>query len=68
MRRFRCDDTDLPFSVNTGRDVLSRSRMEENGMARRTIGDIEKIWTNVEGVKKLSDRIIGIGPFGFGLF
>jgi hypothetical protein len=36
-------------------------------MARRTIGDIEKIWTNVEGVKKLSDRAIGIGPFGIGL-
>ncbi|WP_339915000.1 DUF4112 domain-containing protein [uncultured Brevundimonas sp.] len=36
-------------------------------MARRSIGDIEKIWTNVEGVKKLSDRIIGIGPFGWGL-
>jgi hypothetical protein len=40
---------------------------KEDGMARRTIGDIEKIWTNVEGVKKLSDRIIGIGPFGWGL-
>jgi hypothetical protein len=36
-------------------------------MARRTIGDIEKIWTDVEGVKKLSDRVIGIGPFGIGL-
>ena len=36
-------------------------------MARRTIGDIEKIWTNVEGVKKLSDRAVGIGPFGIGL-
>jgi len=36
-------------------------------MARRTIGDIEKIWSNVEGVKKLSDRVIGIGPFGIGL-
>lgn len=36
-------------------------------MARRTIGDIEKIWTNVEGVKKMSDRAIGIGPFGIGL-
>tara|TARA_R110002167_G_scaffold14667_10_gene59189 strand:+ start:788 stop:1249 length:462 start_codon:yes stop_codon:yes gene_type:complete len=36
-------------------------------MARRSIGDIEKIWTNVEGVKKLSDRVIGFGPFGFGL-
>ena len=36
-------------------------------MAKRTIGDIEKIWSNVEGVKKLSDRAIGIGPFGIGL-
>ena len=36
-------------------------------MAKRAIRDIEKIWSNVEGVKKLSDRIIGIGPFGFGL-
>ena len=36
-------------------------------MAKRTIGDIEKIWSNVEGVKKLSDRAVGIGPFGIGL-
>ena len=36
-------------------------------MARRTIGDIEKIWSNVEGVKKLSDRVVGVGPFGVGL-
>ncbi|MFC7378520.1 DUF4112 domain-containing protein [Brevundimonas sp. GCM10030266] len=36
-------------------------------MARRTLGDIEKIWTNVESVKKLSDRVIGIGPFGVGM-
>lgn len=36
-------------------------------MAKRTIGDIEKIWANVEGVKKLSDRVIGIGPFGIGM-
>ena len=36
-------------------------------MAKRTIADIEKIWSNVEGVKKLSDRVIGIGPFGLGL-
>lgn len=36
-------------------------------MAKRTVGDIEKIWSNVEGVKKLSDRVIGIGPFGIGL-
>lgn len=36
-------------------------------MARRTIADIEKIWLNVEGVKKLSDRAISIGPIGFGM-
>ncbi len=36
-------------------------------MAKRTIGDIEKIWSNVEGVKKLSDRAVGFGPFGIGL-
>lgn len=36
-------------------------------MPRRTIGDIEKIWTNVESIKKLSDRVIGIGPFGVGM-
>ncbi|WP_374516434.1 DUF4112 domain-containing protein [Brevundimonas sp.] len=36
-------------------------------MARRTIGDIERIWSNVEGVKKLSDRVVGVGPFGIGL-
>ncbi|MGZ9113541.1 MAG: DUF4112 domain-containing protein [Brevundimonas sp.] len=36
-------------------------------MARRSVADIEKIWSNVEGVKKLSDRVIGVGPFGIGL-
>jgi hypothetical protein len=36
-------------------------------MARRSIGDIEKIWSNVEGLKKLSDRAIGVGPFGVGM-
>ena len=36
-------------------------------MARRSIADIEKIWSNVEGIKKLSDRAVGIGPFGIGL-
>lgn len=36
-------------------------------MARRSLHDIEKVWSNVEGVKKLSDRVIGIGPFGVGL-
>ncbi len=36
-------------------------------MARRSVADIEKIWSNVEGVKKLSDRVVGVGPFGVGL-
>jgi len=36
-------------------------------MARRSIADIEKIWLNVDGLKRLSDRVIGIGPFGLGL-
>ena len=36
-------------------------------MARRTVADIEKIWSNVEGIKKLSDRAVGVGPFGVGL-
>lgn len=36
-------------------------------MAKRSIGDIERIWSHVEGVKKLSDRIIGLGPVGIGL-
>ncbi|NBB65254.1 DUF4112 domain-containing protein [Pseudomonas sp. ODNR1LW] len=36
-------------------------------MARRSITDIEKIWSNVEGIKKLSDRVIGVGPFGIGM-
>jgi len=36
-------------------------------MAKRSVGDIEKIWSHVEGVKKLSDRIIGLGPVGIGL-
>ena len=36
-------------------------------MAKRSFADIEKIWSNVEGVKKLSDRAVGLGPFGVGL-
>ncbi|WP_426041359.1 DUF4112 domain-containing protein [Brevundimonas sp. TWP2-3-4b1] len=36
-------------------------------MAKRSIRDIENIWSNVEGVKKLSDRAVGFGPFGIGL-
>lgn len=33
----------------------------------RNIRDIEKIWSNVEGVKRLSDRAVGVGPFGIGM-
>lgn len=36
-------------------------------MAKRSVADIEKIWSNVEGVKKLSDRAVGFGPFGIGM-
>lgn len=36
-------------------------------MARRSIADIEKIWLNVDGLKRASDRVVGIGPFGIGL-
>lgn len=36
-------------------------------MPRRSVADIEKIWSGVEGVKKISDRVIGVGPFGVGL-
>ncbi len=33
----------------------------------KSIRDIEKIWSNVEGVKKLSDRAVGVGPIGIGM-
>jgi len=33
----------------------------------RSIRDIEKIWSNVEGVRKLSDRAVAVGPFGIGM-
>ncbi|MFN3814884.1 DUF4112 domain-containing protein [Brevundimonas sp.] len=36
-------------------------------MAKRTIHDIEKVWSRVEGVRKLSDRVIKIGPWGVGM-
>ncbi|HEY0051915.1 MAG TPA: DUF4112 domain-containing protein [Caulobacteraceae bacterium] len=36
-------------------------------MVARSLQDVEDIWKNLEGVKKLSDRVIGIGPFGIGL-
>lgn len=36
-------------------------------MAVRTFRDVEKVWSNVEGIKKLSDRVVGLGPFGVGM-
>lgn len=33
----------------------------------RSIRDIEKMWSNVEGVRRLSDRVVGVGPFGVGM-
>jgi hypothetical protein len=36
-------------------------------MAARTQQDLERIWTNVGAVRKISDRIVGLGPFGVGL-
>ena len=36
-------------------------------MVARSLQDVEDIWKNVEGVKKLSDRVVGLGPFGVGL-
>jgi hypothetical protein len=36
-------------------------------MAKRSIHDIEKVWSRVEGVRKLSDRVIKIGPWGVGM-
>lgn len=36
-------------------------------MVARSIRDLEQIWTNVDGVRKASDRLIGLGPFGIGL-
>lgn len=36
-------------------------------MIPRSRGDIERIWLHVDSMKKLFDRVIGIGPFGVGL-
>ena len=36
-------------------------------MVARTRAEIERIWTGVDGIKKLTDRVIGLGPFGVGL-
>jgi hypothetical protein len=36
-------------------------------MRARSHEEIQRIWTNVDGLKKLSDRVVGVGPFGLGL-
>ena len=36
-------------------------------MAARTRAEIEQIWSHVDSVKKLTDRVIGIGPISIGL-
>lgn len=36
-------------------------------MARRSLADIDRIRGRVNRAKRLSDRIVGIGPFGVGL-
>lgn len=33
----------------------------------KSIADVEKIWLGAGRIKKVSDRIVGIGPVGFGL-
>jgi len=36
-------------------------------MPARTRAEIEQIWSHVDSIKKLTDRVIGFGPIGFGL-
>jgi len=36
-------------------------------MAEPTLQELEKIWLQINGIKKISDRIIGLGPFGIGM-
>ncbi|MDO1558415.1 DUF4112 domain-containing protein [Brevundimonas sp. 2R-24] len=36
-------------------------------MAARSIQELEAVWKNLEGVKRMSDRVVGVGPFGIGL-
>jgi len=36
-------------------------------MVARTRAEIERIWTGVDGIKKLTDRVIGFGPISLGL-
>ena len=36
-------------------------------MVARTRAEIERIWTGVDSIKKLTDRVIGFGPLNLGL-
>jgi hypothetical protein len=36
-------------------------------MFARSLKEVEQVWTTVDGVRKVSDRIVGLGPFGIGL-
>ena len=36
-------------------------------MVARTRAEIEQIWSHVDSIKKLTDRVIGIGPLSIGL-
>lgn len=36
-------------------------------MFARSLKEVEQAWSAVDGVKKVSDRVIGLGPFGVGL-
>ena len=36
-------------------------------MAEPTLAELERIWVRANSIKKVSDRIVGLGPFGFGL-
>jgi len=33
----------------------------------KSVADVENVWLSVERIKKISDRVVGIGPFGLGL-
>ncbi|NEX92455.1 DUF4112 domain-containing protein [Caulobacter sp. 17J65-9] len=36
-------------------------------MRARSLSEVEQSWSAVDGVRKVSDRVIGLGPFGIGL-
>lgn len=33
----------------------------------KSIADVENVWLSVDRIKRISDRVVGIGPFGIGL-